>query len=443
MLEHTRKRSLNGNDEKIMVESGKIFHEENADILKEEAEFVLSEDPKIEQRILRKCDKHILPWLFGIWLCAFIDRSNIGNARIDGLTTDLHLDGDKFNVALVVFYVPYILIDVPSNLVIKHFKAGYYLPSLIICWGLVSTFMGLTKSYTGLLVCRCLLGLFEGGLLPGIIVYLAMWYPRHEMSWRIGLFYCAAPLSGAFGGLLATGLSRIVVDSYKRWPWIFFIEGLITVIYGIVTLFFMPHNPGHAKFLSAEEKIVTMSVLKEDSRGATMEANVDAEKFSWHWVRMALLSPNLWFTSIAWFFVLVPLYSFSLFLPTIIKSLGFTATNAQLLTVPPNFAAFLLVLLTTYYSDRLKVRGPIMVAGCTLAIIGYAMLLGVKHHAATKYGGTFFVACGVYICSPMVMAWLANNTAPHYVRATALGMEVAIANCAAFVATFSYLTKDA
>lgn len=135
-------------------------------------------------------------------------------------------------------------------------------------------------------------------------------------------------------------------------------------------------------------------------------------------------------------------YSFSLFLPTIIRSLGYTATNTQLLTVPPNFCAFLLVLLTTFYSDKFKMRGAIMLAGSCLAIIGYIMLLASKA-PNVRYGGTFFVASGVFICSPAVMAWLSNNLSPHYVRATGTGFQVAFANCAAFVATFTYLSKDA
>lgn len=156
-------------------------------------------------------------------LFAFIDRSNIGNAKIDGLTEDLGIEtGNKFNVALLVFFILYILVDVPSNWIVKHMKAGFYLPLLITSWGLVCTFMGFTASYAGLIVCRLLLGLFEGGLLGGILVYLAMFYRRHQMLYRIGLFYCAAPLSGAFGGLLATGLAQIEYGGYNRWPWIFF-----------------------------------------------------------------------------------------------------------------------------------------------------------------------------------------------------------------------------
>lgn len=106
-----------------------------------------------------------MPWLFGLWLLAFIDRSNVGNAKISGLSQELKLDGDKFNIALAVFYIPYILVDVPSNLVLKYFRAGYYLPSLIIGWGLVGMCMGFVKSYTGLIVTRFFLGLMEGGLL--------------------------------------------------------------------------------------------------------------------------------------------------------------------------------------------------------------------------------------------------------------------------------------
>ena len=107
----------------------------------------------------------VVPWLFGLWLLAFIDRSNIGNAKIDGLVTDLKLNGNTFNIALAVFYVPYILVDVPSNLVLKYFQAGYYLPALIIGWGLVGMCMGFVKSFTGLIVTRFFLGLMEGCLL--------------------------------------------------------------------------------------------------------------------------------------------------------------------------------------------------------------------------------------------------------------------------------------
>jgi MFS family permease len=159
-------------------------------------------------------------------LFSFIDRSNIGNARIAGLTESLSITtGTRFNIALLVFYIPYVLVDVPSNLLVKRLRAGIYLPALITLWGLVCTMMGFVKTFAGLVACRLLLGLFEGGILGGVIIYLAMFYRRGEMLLRSGLFYSAAPLSGAFGGLLASGLARIRVGGYERWPWIFFSKG--------------------------------------------------------------------------------------------------------------------------------------------------------------------------------------------------------------------------
>ena len=265
-------------------------------------------DPVIDKRITRKFDLHILPWLFGIWLAAFIDRSNIGNAKIQGIDKDLKLTGTRYNVALVVFYIPYICVDIPSNWIVKRMRAGYYLPALIISWGLVSTCLGFTKSYAGLVAARFFLGFCEGGLLGGMVVYLAMFYQRHQVLWRIGLFYCAAPLSGAIGGLLATGLAKIKHGGYNGWPWIFFIEGAVTVCFGCSALFFMPHTPKESKFLTEEEREVALARMKLDAHGATTEADVGEEHFHWHWVKMALLNWNTMCCSLVWFFILVPLY---------------------------------------------------------------------------------------------------------------------------------------
>lgn len=161
-----------------------------------------------------------------------LDRANIGNASIAGLSKDLKLKNTQFNTALLVFYIPYILVDIPSNLLIKHFQAGYYLPALVIIWvslcvvngcsrfdswaqGFVCTCTGFVKTYGGLIACRVVLGACEGGLVGGILVYLALFYRRQQLLTRIGLFACAAPLAIAFGGLLATGLSKLSHGGYN------------------------------------------------------------------------------------------------------------------------------------------------------------------------------------------------------------------------------------
>ncbi|OAL17859.1 hypothetical protein AYO22_11203 [Fonsecaea multimorphosa] len=399
-------------------------------------------DITTEKRITRKLDLHIIPWLFFMWFFGSLDRANIGNASIAGLSKDLKLENVQFNVALLIFYIPYVVIDIPSNLVIKHFQAGYYLPALIIVWGLTCTCMGFVKSYGGLIAGRAILGMCEGGLIGGILIYLALFYRRQQLLTRVGLFASAAPLAIAFGGLLATGLSKISCGGYNGWPWIFFVEGAITVAYGILTLFFLPHTPAQAKFFNAQDRDVAVRRMKEDADGAMAADEAGDEHFKWHWVRMALKSPNTIICSLGWFFLLISIYSYALFLPTIIHELGYSAVHAQLLTVPPNICGFVAILVLSTWSDKVKARGPFIVGGCILAIAGYIMLLAAES-PAVKYGGTFLIATGVYPGTPIVQGWLANNLAPHYVRATGIGFQVTVANCAAFIATFAYLSKDA
>ncbi|KAK4543228.1 hypothetical protein LTR36_005778 [Oleoguttula mirabilis] len=365
-------------------------------------------DPAVEKRIIRKLDLHILPWIFLLWLLAFIDRSNIGNAKLDGLTTDLHLTGDKYNIALTVFYILYVLIDIPSNWLLKHVGGGHYLPAIAIAWGIVGTCMGAVKTYGGLIACRMLLGACEGGMFGGIILYLSMFY------------------------------KSISVPS----AWIFFIEGAITIIVAMVAFFFLPHTPAQARFLTPEEQWQAAHALKLDLHGATSAEHVEEEHFSWASVRHALLNVNTIAMSLNFFLILVPIYSYSLFLPSIIKGLGYTKVHAQLLTAPPNCLAFLTVIGASFASDKMRMRGPLIVVGLLLAAIGYIMQLA-SQEPGVKYAGTFFVAAGAFPCSPLVLAWLSNNLAPHYIKATGLGFQVAIGNCGAFVATFTYLSTDA
>jgi MFS family permease len=181
--------------------------------------------------------------------------------------------------------------------------------------------------------------------------------------------------------------------------------------------------------------------MKLDAHGATSASDIDVEKFSWHWVRVAVLNWNTALLSLNFFAIITPIYSFSLFLPTIISALGYTQVKANLLTVPPNMAAFFAVLLVTRLSDRYKARGIFMLIGASISIGGYIMLIA-SPKPLIQYGGTFLVASGIFPCSPVVMGWLANNTAPHYVRATASGLQICVANLAAFVATFTYVKSD-
>lgn len=219
-------------------------------------------------------------------------------------------------------------------------------------------------------------------------------------------------------------------------------EGAITILFGIAIPFFLPHTPSDIKFFTLEEKEACIARMRLDAHGATAASTVNDEKFSWFWVRRAIANVNTVVLSLLFFAIITPIYSYSLFLPTIIRSMGYSRVTAQLFTVPPNMCAFVVVLLTGWASDKWHMRGPLMLVGCTVAIAGYIMLIA-SDRSSVQYGGTFLVASGIFPCSPLVMGWLSNNLAPHYVRATGTGFQIMIANMAAFIATFAYLPEDA
>ena len=155
------------------------------------------------------------------------------------------------------------------------------------------------------------------------------------------------------------------------------------------------------------------------------------------------MNVNTLLMSFNFFLILIPIYSFSLFLPSIIEGMGYESIiRIQLFTVPPNFLAFLVVIATSFISDKIKMRGPCIVVGFSVALIGYIMNIA-SDKSGVKYAGTFFIAAEVFPCSPLILAWLSNNLAPHYTKATGLGFIVAVGNCGAFVATFTYLSEDA
>ncbi|KAF1823303.1 MFS general substrate transporter [Dissoconium aciculare CBS 342.82] len=406
------------------------------------------------RRITRKVDWHVLPWLFALWLLAFIDRSNIGNANISGLATDLKLTGTQYNTALAVFYIPYVLVDIPSNWLLRYVGGGRYIPLIALSWGAVAVGLGGVRDFGTLVVCRMLLGLCEGGMFGGCILYLSSWYPRHGLLMRMGIFYCAAPLSGAFGGLLATGLSQIQTPNYEGWRFIFFVEGGMTILVAAVAFFFLPDEPRTAKFLTTEERESLVSSLGRDLYGSEAvtggkDEMTKEEHFKWAEVRPALINVNTLLMSLNFFLILIPIYSFSLFLPSIIKGLvskDTPITTTQLLTVPPNALAFLTVLLVSYLSDRYARRGIFLLIAFTCAGIGYILLLALPPTGGAvgpRYFATFLIAAGAIPCSPLVLAWLSNNLAPATTRATGLGFQVAVGNCGAFVATFAYFMQDA
>lgn len=426
----------------------------------------------LTKRVLWKLDTHVLPALALLWLANFIDRSNIGNARIAGLEKDTHLHGNQYNTALAIFFISYIIVELPSNWVLKKVKPSRWLPLIVAVWGVVTTMTGVVHSFSGLLAIRFFLGLCEGGLLPGIVLYLSTLYRPHELQQRVGVFYASASLSGAFGGLLASAILKMDgVGNLAGWRWIFILEGIATILIALFSWATMPADLASAKFFTEEERafalwrfreahaVVTGAPLSEPAQMINADPEKEGEvqievqpphyvvhqedeKFEWREVVRGALDVQVWLTAFAYMGIIVSLYSYSLFIPTIVAGLGFTGEEAQLHTVPPYVPAVVFTVVVAVASDKLKMRGPFMLLFLPIAAIGYILAIVAKTNLQ-RYVAVHLIATGIYPCGPCILSILPNNCAGHYKKATAVALQLAIANCGGFVATFVYTSDQA
>ncbi|KAI0926637.1 hypothetical protein AcV7_005526 [Taiwanofungus camphoratus] len=375
-----------------------------------------------ERRLVRKLDLHLLPVLTMLYLLSFLDRSNIGNAKLDGLTADLKMTQADYLNALTLYFLGYVLFEIPSNIVLKRTTPRIWLPSLMVVWGIVSTLMGLVHDYGGLLAVRFFLGATEAGLFPGVVYYLSCWYKRKEQHFRISIFFSAASLAGAFGGVLAYGIGKMAGVGHKAgWSWIFIIEGLATIILATASYFFVHNYPDTVSFLDPEEKELLHKRLREDSDA------MSGEVFAWRYVRKAFVDTAVWLYCFCFVGCSLPLYTLSLFLPTIIADLGYSAANAQLLTVPPYFVATVLTFAAAYGSHYFNRRAPVIMAGAVLAIIGYIILL-TSSKTGVQYFATFLCAGGIYPATAITLSWPANNVSGQLKRAVACALQISIGN---------------
>ena len=225
------------------------------------------------------------------------------------------------------------------------------------------------------------------------------------------------------------------VGGLNGWRWIFIIEGIVTVLVSLGAYFFIANYPATATFLTEKERACVHARLASNN-----DATRD-EKFSWHNVRRALGDPKVWLYGLGFHTMSLPLYTLSLFLPTIIQELGFTAAQAQLLTVPPYAVAFVLTLSVAVASEKLKIRAPFIMGSAFLAIIGYIILLS-STKPGVGYVGTIFAASGIYPATAIVLSWPANNVSGQTKRATANAMQISIGNLGAVLGTQLYRSNS-
>lgn len=391
-------------------------------------------DKAIERAVLRKLDYRIVPMIMWCYLMNMMDRVNIGNARIFDMEKDLNLGPNQFQMAVSLLFVTYCLFEAPSNMIIKKMKPARYLAGLTIVWGFIATFSAFVTNFGQLVGCRLLLGLFEAGFFPGVVLYLSMFYGRRSLALRIAYFYSTAALSGLAGGLVAYGIGHIHgYAGWSAWRWIILINGLPTIVTGAIIPFVLPNSPETAKFLTVEdranlEKIHNVQLGRARNLRHMEKPDVIAAVKDW----------TTWAYCFALFPLLTMLYSFVVFLPTIIDGMGeWSRTEVQAMTVPVYAFGAIVYITCARFSDLTQQRGLFIIGSIVASMVGYGMLLA-NAGTAVSYAGCFFVVIGIFTGAGISFAWVPTNNPRYGKRAFSTGMHLTIGNSSGVASPFLF-----
>ncbi|TFK20906.1 MFS general substrate transporter [Coprinopsis marcescibilis] len=407
----TKLEQVDGNESEVQQEEGHV----------EESEHTEEE----ERRLVRKLDRRILPIACLLYLCAYLDRSNLGNARLQGLPEDV-LGGDRtgelFDWVVSVFYISYILFQIPATIISKLFPPSVWMACAAIGWGSASTLMATASSFGALVVCRLLIGVFEAGFGPSLPLYLSYFFTKSEMGLRMAYWFAFATVAGSIGGFIAFGIQNIQT-SIAHWRLLFVVEGIPPIMLGVLTIFILPNRPESTSFLNERERKIALARMNRATRG-----DVGATVNKAH-IALAFQDWRVYTGGVIYFGLNCALASISAFLPTIITTFGHTPALAQLLTVPPYVTASVVLISFSWASDVLQSRGLFMTIASCISGVGYLILLNVTTNMNVRYFATFCITSGTYTTIGITIAWFAHNLGSETKKATGMPIFMAIGQC--------------
>ncbi|KAG0264003.1 hypothetical protein BG011_007563 [Mortierella polycephala] len=394
-------------------------------------------DAEMEATIVRKLDRHLLPLLGILYLFSYLDRVNIGNARLFGLEDSIHMTDGQYTIALGSFFLAYCIFEIPSNMILVRIGPQKWIPILMLVWGTVSLLLAWVTSFTTLLIARFALGIAEAGFVPGVLFYLTLFYKRSEHSFRIAIFLCFNILAGAFGGLFAAGIANLTgALGLQGWQWIFIIESVPTILLSVVTWFVMIPSPSMATFLTPEQRIYAANrILMDNDVLSTTHA-------SWRQLRDALSDFRMYIFCLMSILSHMPISGVVMFMPSLISDMGFSATKAQLLTVPPYLVAACCSLVIPWWSDRTQIRSLFVIFVPIVSVIGF-LLLAFSTWTWLRYLAVMLALSGLVPISAVVTSWLTNNCVGHTKRAVSLAMIVSASALSSMAGTQVYRANDA
>ena len=313
---------------------------------------------------IAKAARRLIPFLCLCYAVNFLDRVNVGYAAL-AMNADLGFTPAIYGTGAGIFFVGYILFEIPSNLALQRFGARIWIARIMISWGLIATAMALVSGETSFYVMRFLLGVAEAGFFPGIILYLTYWFPARERARIVALFMAATPLATMVGGPVSGALLEFNgLFGLKGWQWLFIVEGLPAIVLGVIALRVLDNRPEEASWLSKGERQALSQVLAAEAEAARTTGYAE--------LGQALTRPRVLALGLLYFCIVIGFYGISLWMPQVIQTYGLNPLEIGFLTAIPYFFAAIAMVLWGAHSDRTgeriwHVALPLFLAGAAFA----------------------------------------------------------------------------
>lgn len=335
-------------------------------------DLVQTSDEEIGRRTIRKVTWHLLPFLFILYVIAYLDRVNFGFAALE-MNSALGLSSEVFGILSGIFFIGYLIFEVPSNMILQRTGARVWIARILISWGIVVMVTACATDALQLAGLRFILGVAEAGFFPGIILYITCWFRQRELARAVALFMTALTVSTIIGAPVSTWImDNIQWLGIAGWRWLFVIEGLPAVILGIVTWFYLTDRPEDAAWLEPDEKTWLIRALQEDQKTCSVQ-NGSPKLLS------LITDLRIWHLAIIYCMLTIGLYGLGFWMPQIIRSLNQSFTNFEIgmIMVVPYACACIAMVLWSRHSDttgerRWHAAAPPLIGGIALAGAGIA-----------------------------------------------------------------------
>jgi MFS family permease len=346
----------------------------------------LTSDIATEDDVFRKIALRLVPFLFLCYLAAYLDRVNVGFAKLQ-MQSELSFSETVYGFGAGIFFLGYVLFEVPSNIILHKVGARLWLARVMVTWAFISAGMVFVRSPTAFYTMRFLLGAAEAGFIPGVLVYLTYWFPAGRRGRIMALFLTAIPMASVFGGPLSGWVLSAVSGTYgySGWQWLFLIEAVPSLVFGVAILFYLDNRVEEAKWLDPDEKHTVARII----------SNEEDEKEGMSELKHAFITPRVWLLAAAYFCIASGIYIVSFWVPTIIKQTGVKdPLTIGFLTAIPYIAAVIAMVTVCSHGDRTKERRWHTAAPAAVCAIGLLLTAGATGSTLIALIGLTLAAAG-------------------------------------------------